>query len=389
MTVTLNGNPVRKLTLRVGESGPWVADLELTGAPNISGAVTLAVGGATLTGAIVAQQASSFGLSYGARVVGGRGSWGNALTRKSYHNDAGIKASLIAQDAANEIGETLGSFTPGRERLGVDFVRPIATASHVLEHAAGGASWWVDYDGMTHVGQRPTVAIASNAYALLDYDERNQVALLGVDDLAALRVGGELTDTRLGGGRIVRDLEVTTDNNSPLRATAWCGQPAGEARLPSLVRRLVEHVTKRQLLGLYRYRVSAMRGDKRVDLQAIRADLPDVRAIAQWPGAPGMSATLAIGAEVLVAFVDGDPEQPVLASYVGPGGPGFAPTQLVLGGPDGPPVARQGDPVEVLLPPAQFAGTIGGVGATGLVTFLAPKADGTIVGGSGRVRAAT
>lgn len=388
--VALDGHPVRTLTLRVGNAGPWVADVELTEAPNLFGPVVLTIGEAALHGTIVPQETSVFGLSFSARVVGGANGWGRVLSRKGYHNDAGIKAQLLAEDAAREVGETLGSFTPERERIGIDYARAMLTASTVLEYAAGSAPWWVDYAGVTHVGERTHTAIPRDAYALLDFDELNQVATLGVNQLEALLVGGELNEDRLGPARIIRDLEVTTADNSPLHATAWCGgDNTGAGRLARIIRRLLERTAETRLFGVYRYRVAAMRGDQRVDLQAVRADLPDLRAIAQWPGAPGLSATLTPGTEVLVQFIDGDFGQPVLSAYVGPGGPGFVAQAVVLGGEAGLPVARQGDPVEVLLPPAQFVGTVNGLAATGIVSWLVPKANGTITGGSGKVKAAT
>lgn len=391
--VSVNGYAVRSLTLRIGYTGPWVADVGLTEAPELSDVVTLKVGNCRLIGTVVAQQAATFGLAFGARIVGGAGGWGVPLARKGYHNDAGIKAQLIAQDAALEAGELLGTFQPARERVGVDYARGISTASSVLEYAAGGEPWWVDYEGITQVTRRPLVRVPKSAYQLLDFDEKNHVAMLAIDRLEALPIGGELDDPRLGAIRMIRDLEVQTRDNSPLRATAWCSPINSAGRLPSLVKRIVQKASDGQLFGIYRYRVALMRGDQRVDLQAINPSLPDLRAIPQWPGVPGVSATLALGAEVLVAFVDGDPAQPVLAGYVGPGGPGFVAQDLVLGGEAGPPVARQGDAVEVLLPPAQFVGTIMVSGApqaaTGVVSWLVPKADGTIVGGSGKVKAAT
>lgn len=391
--VSVNGSPVRSLVLRYGTVGPWVADVELTSAPELAGRVTLQVGDATLSGTLVAQPASPFGLAFGARIVAGGGGWGSLLPRKGYHNDAGVKASLVAADAAREAGEQIGTFAPAAERLGADYARPVATASSTLEHAAGGVPWFVDFAGVTHVTEHYIEVMPSGWGELLDFSERTQIATLGVDRVSALLIGAQISNARLGASpRTIRDVELRTANNSPLRATVWLGGSARDAaRLPGLIRSMVERVVERRLDGLYRYRVAAMRGDKRVDLQAVRAaaGLPDLQAISQWPGIPGAAATIALGCEVLVQFIDGDPASPVLTHYAGPGGSSFAPTGLILGGDAGEPAARQGDPVEVLLPPAVFAGTVNGLPATGTVSWLVPKADGSITGGSGKVRIAT
>lgn len=395
--VALNGHAVRELALHVGARGPWVADVVLTEAPSTlpSGAVTLSVGGATLRGTIVAEQSSSFGLSFGARVVGGAGGWSRMLPARGYHNDAGIRAQLIAEDAAREAGEQLGSFEPELEHVGVDFARHAMTASAALELVIGRVSWWVDYAGVTHIGTRSAGALERDAVELLDFDETNNLATFAVDNFAALVPGATLSDARLGGTRVLRDVQLVSHAGSPLRATAHCGQRADAGRLPALVRAIVERLSSSRLHGSYRYRVVTMHADRRVDLQPVRRDagLPELRYVAQWPGLPGLSATLTLGAEVLISFADGDAAQPVVNAYAGPGGQGWVPAGLVLGGDEGPPAARQGDPVEVLLPPAQFVGTVavGGVpqAATGVVSWLVPKANGLIVGGSGKVRVAT
>jgi hypothetical protein len=145
------------------------------------------------------------------------------------------------------------------------------------------------------------------------------------------------------------------------------------------------------VFGLYRYRVVRMASDGRVELQAVRriVGLPDLLPISQWPGVAGTHAELAPGTVVLVEFVEGDRGMPVITHFVGKDGSDFTPVSLVLGGIDGPPAARSGDAVEVLLPPAVFSGTIGGAPASGVLTFPLMKTSGTITAGSAKVKIAT
>jgi hypothetical protein len=391
--IAVNGHRVRGLSLRVAPVGPWVAEVDLTEPAALSGRVQLSVGDTVLSGTVIAEQAGTFALQTSVRIVGGAGGWGKFPTERGYHNDAGIKASLLAQDIARDVGETLGTFAPSVERVGVDYARSSKTAaSTVLEYAAGGAPWWVDYAGVTHVGVRSTVELPASSYVLQFYNARERVAQLAIDDISQLQVGSIMQDERLESVLIVHDFEVSTRDNSPLRASVWFGGLPNEAsRLAALLRSIITHAVAGELHGCYRYRVVTMNGDGRCDLQAVRkqSGLPDLRSTPQWPGLPGSFPTLALGTEVIVQFVDSDPSQPLITNYVGPGGSGYVPQQLVIGGATGLPAARQGDSVQVLLPPAQFAGTINGLAATGVVSWLAPTADGTITGGSGKVRIAT
>lgn len=384
------GQRITRLTLVVGNVGPWFADLEFEADPSISGQVTIIVGAAQFVGTVVAQQAGTFGLQRKCRVVGGAGGWGAMLGPKSYHNDAGVKAQLIATDAAREVGETLGSFLPAAERVGYDYVRRSALASSVLEFVIGAVPWWVGYDGVTNVGPRPATALASSAYQVLEFEPHTRVATLAVDDPAAVGIGSILTD-RLDVPQTVRDLELHVGSDG-LRVTAWCGGSTAEpARLPGLLRAIAERATDAPLYGKYRYRVVSMAVDGRVELQAVSkaAGVPDLRPISMWPGVAGVHAQLTPGAEVLVEFIEGSRAMPIVTHFAGKGGAGFVPVSLTLGGATGAPAARQGDAVEVLLPPAVFSGTIGGTPATGMLTFTLTKTEGAITAGSGKVRVAT
>jgi hypothetical protein len=396
--LALNGFALHSVSLHVGECGVWTAECRLTEAPGLAtapGTARLKIADTVLVGTIVESQA--FGLALGARVVGGAGGWGKTLRRRSYHNDAGVRAQTLAEDAAREAGETLGTFTPGVDRVGTDYARRVASAASTLEYAAGRVAWHVDYAGVTHVAARAADVVPATAYSMLAYDPVERIAVLAVDDFGQLTPGRTLVDARLPGPMRIRDVELESTKGSPLRATVWCGTAtrADAGRLADVMRSIVTRLTDRPLHGVYRYRVVTMRDDRRADLQAVREDagLPDLPAVSQCPGIPGLAAELTEGSTVLVCFVDGDAAEPLITHYAGPGSDGFAPVGMIIGGDSGQPAARQNDPVEVLLPPAQFAGVIaigGGAPspAQGIVTWLVPKADGVIVGGSGKVKIA-
>jgi hypothetical protein len=344
---SVNGQRLTGFRLVVGNVGPWFAECDLEEAPALTGRVTITLGKQQLVGTVVAQQDGSFGLQQKCRIVGGANGWGRSLAPKNYHNDAGVKAQLIAADAAREVGETLGQFVPAVERVGNDYVRRAALASSVLEQACGaGVAWWIDYAGVTHAGPRPSSPAAMADYEVLAFDPRTRVVTLAVDDPGAIVIGSVLSE-RLDAPQTVRDLELYLDG-AALRVTAWCGGSEGQqGRLGALLTAIARRATDAPLHSKYRYRVVSMAVDGRVNLQAVRkgAGLPDVQPIAMWPGVAGAHAELTPGAEVLVEFIEGDRTMPIVTHFAGKGGAGFVPVSLAFCG-STQAAARQGDLVQ-------------------------------------------
>lgn len=343
--VNVNGLSASRAEIHVPGEGPWWADLDMADeADGLTGRVTIRVGASELIGTIRAGASGTFGQRRRIRVVGGADGWGRMLPRRSYHNDAGVKASVVAEDAAREAGEQLGSFAGGADRLAADYVRAAGPASNALEGAARGATWWVDYAGLTHVGERPASSPDASAYEVLSYDPRHREVVLAVDDLSAVNVGSTLSE-RLDEPVTVRSLELVVSSDG-IRLTAWCPSAGRRSQLADSMRAIVERMTDSRLWGVYRYRVVRMHGD-RVDVQAVRAvvGLPDLLAISMWPGVAGAHAELTPSAEVLVQFIEGDREQPVIVGFAGKDGAGHVPTSLTLCG-SAQRVARQGDLVQ-------------------------------------------
>lgn len=367
MISTLDGNPIQELRLYVPHQGAWFADLSLTEAPSIGDAVEIAVGETSLSGTVT--ESGTRGNQLRCRVVAGTAGWSDDLSPKAYHNDAGVKALLVAQDAARGVGETLGSFVPSEERVGSYFIRRAGPASRVLERAAGGRPWWVDYDGITHVGPRESLELFEGGYEVVDYDARTGVVTLHVEDLGVdgVAIGGVLR-AGLDAPQTIRDLEVVVTEGESI-VYAWCagGESARGPILDPLVS-IVEGVLERRLLGKYRYRVIRMSGD-RVELQSVRrrVGLPDLLPVSMWPGFAGVHAELAGGAEVLVEFIEGDAAQPIITHFAGKDGVGFVPESIAIAeGTKG--AARVDDDVN--------AGTVTGSNSGGAVTFVYTPAGG-------------
>lgn len=325
----VNGNGLTGAVVHVPGQGAWFADVDFEEAPDVSGSVTLNLGDLALSGTVDARYSGTFALRRRARIVGGVNGWGKSLPAKAYHNDAGIRAQVVAEDAAREAGETLGTFTPVAERIGVDYVRSAGVASRALEDVIGGPLWWIGYDGKTNVGPRSTAQAQETDYEVLDYDAREQIVVLAVDDLRKIGVGSIIT-ARLDAPLTINELaiEVTAER---VRVKTWCGGALMVDRIAAALRRIVARDTDAQLFGKWRYRVIQMSGD-RVELQAVRAaaGLPNILPISMAPGVAGVHSMLTPGSECLVEFIEGNRTQPFIAAFAGKDGNGFVPVETLI-----------------------------------------------------------
>lgn len=332
------GHRVIHLHVHIPNIGAWYADADLEEKTDLTGRVEIKIGRLTLVGTVSQVFSGSFALATKLRIVAGAGGWAKGVPAKAYHNDAvakaedgttaaGVKASTILEDAAREVGETLEISI--QNRVGVDFVRRVGPASHVLEQVLGsGAPWRVDYDGLTRIGARPPVEVVGS-YELLQYDPQSHVATIALDDPTIIGIGSILR-SRLDAPATVRELELVIDGGK-FRVFAWCGGDASAHSRIGRGLRAIAQQTQAKLFGSYRYRVVDMLED-RARLQAVRkaAGLPDILPVSLFPGMAGLWADLTPGAVVLVTFIEGDASAPILTHFEAKGGPGFLPVSLLL-----------------------------------------------------------
>jgi hypothetical protein len=313
-----------RLDLYVPQIGAWYVDAILDDTTDeISGPVVVRMGSLELHGTVLPAYSGAFVLARSMRIVGGAGGWGALVTPEHYHDDSGVDAQSVAQDAATIAGETLGGFDPADPLLDADFVRQghIGPASAVLEQAIGeGRTWWVDSAGVTQCGTRGTVEAAPGSYDLLTYSPLTRIATLAVDDPAALWVGTILRD-RLSEPQTIRELELhvqVTDGVGSCRALAWTGGDESSAsRLGRAIDAVLDKRASRRLWGTYRYRVVSVESDSRLALQAVRPvpGLPDVLPVSQTSGVAGGLSNPALGSIVRIAFDEGDAQFPYVAHW--------------------------------------------------------------------------
>lgn len=315
--VNVDGETALEATWHVPNNGPWWADLVFEGAPDLSGAVVFSIGDLQLRGTIVASLDGTFGEQRRSRIVAGAAGWGTLVSAQHYHNDAEVRALAVAQDAARLAGETLGTFTPETPTLGLDYTREAGLASRVLEDVIGEVPWFVDYDGATIVGTRETSEADVETYEVLDFNPRERLVTLAIDDLSQVGIGSILTEG-LDAPVTVRELEVRVSAEVS-RTTAWVGGTAGgRGRLTGLLESIVRGVVDDRLFGKYRYRVIGL-ATNRVELQAVAqaANLPDVLPISMRPGVAGAHAKLTPGMRVLVEFIEGKRTMPIVVAFAG------------------------------------------------------------------------
>lgn len=316
---SVGGFNCQSLHVYAGQRGAWYYDAILDDAPsNLGGKVTCQIGSLVLQGTVRPSNSGEFILARSLRVVAGAGGWGTPLTRKAYHSDGGVSPALVAQDAARECGEVLGSVDFGDAPLPADYVRRAAEASVVLDRLLEdtGRTWWVDQAGITQIGIRPELAVSVGTYQLDTYSPLQRLASISLDDPAVLWVGSVLTD-RLSEPQTIRDIEIHVEKTT-CRIHAYTGGDASDSsRLGRALDAILGQRDSQRLFGVYGYRVFTEESDGRLALQALRkvSGLPDVMFASQSAGIATALSSLQDGAIVRVMFDEGDCRKPFVAFY--------------------------------------------------------------------------
>jgi len=330
--VSINGIRATKAVLRSPYTGVWYVDLDLDDEADLHGRALVRIGPLELRGTILPAFSGGFELASRYRIVGGAGGWSRRVDPAHFHNDANVKRSTVLLAIARAVGEQVETLADVDARMAPDFVLRAGPASRIVRQVLGSIPWWVGYDGITRVGPRQEREVTA-PYDLLDYDSREKIATIGVEDPGAIVVGSVLTG-RLQAPLVVRELELEVKKGS-LRVTVWGKDGGGAAtddRNLRAFRALVrEAFPEYAFLGRYRYRV-VRQVVNRVDLQALRKrdGMPDLLPVPVHPGMAGLSAKLTPGALVLVEFIEGDPRYPIITHFASKDEEGFLPVELAL-----------------------------------------------------------
>ncbi len=346
MASSLGTSTIQTLELRIPAAGDWRADvvLEAGEPPTPDAALVLTVGGLVLQAVVI--RSSDDAPDRPHVVLGGAPGWEARVVRPlSYQSDAGVRLKTVLDDLARVSGQEIEA--PADAAIGEHYEviasspgDPVRYRDALDELADEGLlqPWRVDPDGVTRFGARVGIEVKARGH---------------------------------------------------LEAEVYTSEPNAAPSLRSSVQRMVW----RRLQEYQRtYIVGGTNADGRLDLvpPPDAAHLPEINAVPVWTMGGGR-VTPAPGAEVLVVFRDRQRRRPVVLAFA-PGPPLKveldADQEVLLGDGATQGVARRGDSVIVLLPPAMFTGTIGGVPASGMVVWVPSQTMGTITTFSAKVKAA-
>lgn len=343
MSFDLSGHPIDNATLRVPRYGVPSARVSMVDSGTglaVGSVVTLNLGDVSMLGVVL--EGGDFGNAEVWTVVAGAGAWSSKVAGRAYHEAAGVSLARAVADLGTEIGEVRinGTLFPplalADRSLGLAWTRPAGLASEALDAATRPAGapagtpgqWWVGMDGITRCGARQARPYTAPPTLTIDsYDPSTRAATIHVADdaLAALLPGCALTATGLPdvltiGSVVVRvtpgsiEVEALGEKGSAELFADLLASLAAPDRFARLTPMVVAEV---QGLGTS---VNPIAGDPR------SLPIPGSPLLSQIPGVPGCTATLAVGAVVLVAWPGADPSSPTIVAY----DPGILPAALAF-----------------------------------------------------------
>jgi len=313
-SVLLNAKTALAAVLVLPGAGVWHADVEVGNGEALADAIgkpgkaSLVFADVTLKGTILPHGGDVFGRGW-FRVIGGYNGWGKPVDPKPYRSAAGVKASTVLGDVARDAGEQLASFTDFR--VGGWYTRPSSTARDTLEDIAKGA-WYVDEDGITHLGTREKKAWKTSHRLIDARPDRNWVSIAAdslkdlvpgaqVEGLTAATVRHELA------GEHLHTTVFGTDGTTP-----------GDRFLQRFIAMVRAVMRPTFFHGLYEFRVRGGSGGY-LDLDPAKKSLglPSMNNVPVRVGVYGGRGTPANGTSVLVGFINGDASLPFVNSFAG------------------------------------------------------------------------
>ena len=208
--------------------------------------------------------------------------------------------------------------------------------------------WRVDPDGVTRFGARTPKEVSSRA-TVLAVDSGVGFTTYGIDDPAEFLPGNTID-----GIPIARS--IFRERGGKFEVDVYTKEPDATPAVREQIRRIVKQCLAAQDI-VRTYTVASVKSDGRLDLvpPTDARHLPEMKNVEPWTlGGTKYEATA--GEEVVVIRRDSKSTRPIVFGVKLGAGPYAG-------------IARQGDSVTVMLPPATFSGTIGGSPASGLVVW--------------------
>jgi hypothetical protein len=317
-----------------------------------TGNVTLTSGTLALQGRV---QRSGYDAPDKPRVVvfGGLG-WQELITKPiSFQTDAGVRLSTVLSALSKGSGQAIEP--PRDTTIGVYFEcvasrrgEPVRWADVLAELVREGYSppWRVDPDGVTRFGARTPKEVTARA-TVLHVDAGVGFTTYGIDDPAEFLPGNTINGTPIT--RV-----IIRETSGKFEVDVYTKEPQATPSIREQIRRIIGTEVQDMVRT---YTVSSVKPDGRLDLvpPTDAPHLPEMKNVEPWT-LGGTKYEAAAGEEVVVIRRDNKSTRPIVLGVKLGAGP-FAG------------VARQGDTVTVMLPPATFSGTINGLAASGLVVW--------------------
>jgi hypothetical protein len=183
-----------------------------------------------------------------------------------------------------------------------------------------GVPWHVRGDGITVFAARPSGDVATEERILVEY--RNDAIgyrVVNCEDPGAFLPGLTFEGETIG--EVVFSLSA-----DDIKMHVWtrAASSAFAEAIRAVWRRLFPRA---ELQGVFSYVTVGGSSSGKHDLRSAKSrHLPDVKLCDSW-GAAGVSADLAPGTRVLLAFADGDPSSPVVVAVEPRGGAGHVPVR--------------------------------------------------------------
>jgi hypothetical protein len=395
MTTAIKTSQLLSARIRMPLAGAWVGDFVLD-SPSVSGQVSIDTGGPgglVLVGTVV--DSGTVEEITTARVVGGRGGLSTVIAGKDY-SDCPLR--IVLADLLGAAGEELDDSSP-TEGLDTDLPRwttkpgTVATALDELAKAIGDfAVWRVLPSGKIRFGLEAWPEVNPD-YVLIDSDPAHGRMTLAPEALT-VQPGTVLRS------KAITDVEHLIDGRTIRSELRYGAKTTDTDRLKGALRALVRHwQAPLDRFALYPAEVVAQEPQGgALSVRPFDERMPPISGVKIRHGIPGVNVEVEPGARVLVGFEAGDPELPYASLweegslkrlYIEATG------QVVIQCPDvllgdkknARPVARIGDPVQLLLDPTTVVqGTVGGALFAG--SLVLPGVMYGFVAGGGEVKSA-
>jgi hypothetical protein len=368
---TLGTSNALSLTLSIPKTGDWRADVLLDNSPLPTGKTTLTVGDLSLACSVLRSDFDAAGKPH-AVVVGAIG-WQNLVTKPlSFNSSAGVRLSSVLSAISQGSGQTivqptdrtigdhyeLGASRPGEPVRWVDALNDLVRAGYL-------PLWRVDPDGVTRFTPRTSAAVSVRA-TLMRHDSSIGLFVYGLDAPAQFLPGNTVEGTPIG-------KLVLREHRGKLEADVYSDDLTKSAPpIRELLRRLLPDSPEHRAQT---YVVNSVNTDGTLNVvpTADAQHLPEINNVEQWT-VGGIQYHPLPGTEVAIIYRGKNKTRPIAFAF-----------PLDVNPFSG--VARLGDTVTVLLPPATFTGTIGGVASSGIVVWAPGQTIGTITTSSARTKA--